>query len=144
MGQTHISNGPGDNDSVYFTKQYGTSFWVDIASNLYSGQGTPTTLELPNPNGSIDQDINENVVAGMMWSLWASSNAQTPQSLGDSPMYKTIESTRLTGGMNRGYHTVDFVDYLDAMKCEGLATGTQISEVTTTVGYPYDNQEICP
>ena len=55
----------------------------------------------------------------------------------------TRPSGRLTGGANRGYAKVDFVDYLDALKCESLTDASTIDAVTKPVGYPYDNQELC-
>ncbi len=141
-GQRNQSNGPDDNDSIYFTKKNGTTFWVDVAKNQWSGGA----IELPNPNGPLDQDINENVVTSMFWSLWASTNAAAPQGLGDTPVYQTIRSQRLLNNdaYNRGYHKVDFVDYLDAAKCGGTASDAQISAVTEAVDYPYGGTATCP
>jgi hypothetical protein len=138
-GQTNLSNSPSDNNPIAFRKSHGTSFWVDIAKANWS-EGT---IDLPDPNGPIDQNINENIVSVMLWSLWATGNAQAPQGLGDDPMFKVLPSQRLVGATNRGYVKVDLVDYLDAMKCEGLATGAQISAVAAPVKYPYDNKELC-
>ena len=138
-GQTNLSNNTSDNEPVAFRKSHGTSFWVNIAKVEWSGG----EIELPDPKGPIDQDINENVVTAMLWSLWASGNAQSPQGLGDDPMFKVLPSQRLVGSTNRGYFKVDTVDYFDALKCGGLATGAQISAVTGPVNYPYDNKELC-
>jgi hypothetical protein len=141
-GQAMISNGPGDNEPIYFTKKYGTTFWVDISNNTWS-EGN---LELPDPNGPIDQFINENVVASMFWSFWASAQAVTPQGLGDAPVYSTFRSSRLINNdvHNRGYVTVDFVDYLDAMSCEGTASAAQIDAVASGVNFPWDGTPTCP
>lgn len=139
VGQTNISIDNSNNDPIEFRKSEGTTFWVDI-SKITSSDGT---TDLPDPNGPIDQYISENVVTAMMWSLWAGANAQAPQNLGDGPMFNVLPGARLTGDVNRGYMTVDFVDYLDAMKCEGQATAAQISAVTQPAQYPYDNQELC-
>ena len=141
-GQAQISNAPSDNEPIYFTKKYGTTFWVDISNNTWSDG----TLELPDPNGPIDQYINENVVASMFWSFWASAQAVTPQGLGDTPVYDTFRSTRLVNNdvYNRGYVTVDFIDYLDAMSCEGTATAGQIDAVASGVNYPWDAAPTCP
>jgi len=139
-GQSQISKGPSDNDPIYFTKKKGTTFWVDVSKNTYSGGA----LQMPDPNGPIDQYVNENVITSMFWSFWASANAVKPQSLGEAPVFSTFRSQRLLGGQNRGYKTVDFIDYLDAMTCENTATTAQIDAVTSSVGYPWDNQPICP
>ncbi|MBI4702996.1 MAG: hypothetical protein HY744_17915 [Deltaproteobacteria bacterium] len=139
-GQSLISKGPDDPDPIYFTKKHGTTFWIDLSKYSYSGG----PLGKPDPNGPIDQDVNENVIAGMMFSFWASTKAATPQGLGWGALYETLRSQRLLGNLNRGYHTVDFIDYLDAMKCEKKASAEQIKAVTEAADYPYDNQEICP
>lgn len=138
-GQTNISNSPADNDPIAFRKSNGTVFWVDLSKLTWSGGA----LELPDAEGPMDQYVNENVISAMMWSLWASQHAKNPQSLGDAPLYQVLRSNRLLQGPNRGYPTVDFIDYLDALKCENLATASQIGAVTTPVGYPYDNAEVC-
>lgn len=138
-GQSNLSNGPDDPDPIAFRKSGGTSFWVDLEKIEWSGGG----IELPDPNGPIDQLINENVVTSMMWSLWASNRAYAPQGLGDVPMFTVLPSSRLVGNVNRGYSKVDMVDYLDALECEGLASGDNVLNVTEPVGYPYDHQPIC-
>jgi len=140
VGQSQISTSNSDNDPIYFTKKSGTTFWVDISKNTYSGG----PLDPPDPNGPIDQYINENVVASMFWSFWASAQAVTPQGLGETPVFDTFRSPRLMGTTDRGYHTVDMIDYLDAMTCESTATGAQISAVASGVGYPWDSSPICP
>ncbi|MEZ4440499.1 MAG: hypothetical protein R3B72_15485 [Polyangiaceae bacterium] len=141
-GQAMLSNSPSDNEPIYFTKKSGTTFWVDISQNTWSGGA----LELPNPNGPVDQDINENVVASMFWSFWASGNAPAPQSMGDAPVYNTFREGRLLNNevWNRGYHTVDMVDYLDALSCSGNASSAQINAVADSVDYPWDGNANCP
>ena len=141
-GQSQISNSPDDPDPIYFTKQKGTVFWVNVGDGSWSGGD----LELPDPNGPLDQNINENIVTAMLWSLWSSNAGASlaPQGLGDGPLFQTLPSQRLVGGMNRGYFRLDLVDYFDAMKCEGLASGANIGAASDSVGYPYDNAEICP
>ena len=136
-GQTNVSG--GDNAAgtpVYFTVQYGNGFWVNIGQAKWS-EGD---LERPNPNGPLDQDINENIISSMMWSLWANAptTAMDPQNLGDAPIFSTMRTDRiLSGNVDRGYHTVDFMDYLDAMKCNNLADDTQITAVVDGIGYPW-------
>jgi hypothetical protein len=147
VGQTQISSGPGDNDPIYFTKKNGTVFWVDISNNTWDlGGGSGTGLELPNPNGPINQDVNENVIASMFWSFWAQNNAMAPQSLGEGPVFAPLRSPRLLNNpsYNRGYATVDFIDYLDAVRCGNHATANQVSAVASSVGYPWDNNPTCP
>jgi hypothetical protein len=146
-GQSQISASPSNNDPIYFTKKSGTVFWIDISNNTWDlGGGGGQALALPNPNGPINQNINENVVAGMFWSFWAQNDAVAPQGLGETPVYAPLRSSRILNNpsYNRGYATVDFIDYLDAMKCGGHATDGQIAAVTSSVGYPWDNNPNCP
>jgi len=141
-GQRNISNSPGDNEPIYFTKKNGTTFWVDISDNTWSGG----SLEKPNASGPIDQDVNENVIASMFWSMWASQNAEAPQGLGDAPVFETIRHNRLLQNdqYNRGYTKVDMLDYLDAMICGATATEGQVADVASSVSYPWDGNPTCP
>ncbi len=139
VGQTNISTDNVNNEPIAFRKSQGTTFWVDLSTMKWS-EGD---IQLADPNGPLDQEINENIVSAMMWSLWAGGNAQAPQNLGDAPLFAVLPGSRLTGDLNRGYMTVDVVDYLDALKCEQQATAEQIAAVVAPVQFPYDNQEIC-
>jgi hypothetical protein len=141
-GQANLSDSPSDNNPIYFTKKNGTTFWVDISNNTWSGGD----LEGPSPSGPLDQDINENVVASMFWSFWASSGAVTPKGLGDTPVHDTLRHNRLLNNetWNRGYHTVDMVDFLDALSCSGNASSGDIEDVASGVGYPWDGDVSCP
>jgi hypothetical protein len=145
-GQTNVSGGDNANgDPVYFTVQYNNGFWVNIAKASYSGG----SLERPNPSGALDQDINENIISSMMWSLWHASGSPSsglaPQGLGDAPVFSTLRSNRLLNGPDRGYYKVDFVDFLDAMKCDSLADDNQLEAVAGAVDYPWKAAEAtCP
>ncbi len=139
LGQTNMSASPSDNEPIYFAKQQGTNWWMDVGKAQYFSSDAPA----PNPQGPLDQDLSELVVAAMMWSFWASSNADAPQGLGD-PTLEAMNSPRLTGGMNRGYSTIDFVDYLDALKCDGIATSGQIDDVRGAFSFYYDHAQTCP
>jgi hypothetical protein len=140
FAQTNISADNANNQPIAFRKSNGTTFWVDY-SKLTMDDGKE--IGLPDPNGPIDQDINEDVVGAMMWSFWAADNARKPQNLNDAAIFNTLHSPRLLGDVNRGYQTVDFVDFLDAMSCGQQATGDQILDVVTDSHYPYDHQPQC-
>jgi hypothetical protein len=152
FGQATVS-GP-----VYVDQQEGTVFWVDISKYNYSNGD----LQKPDPAGAIDQDINENIGAGMIWKLWAypscpngeCPNAETitvedpdGQSLGSDKIFKTITYSKLVdGSLNRGYSKVDLVDFFDAAICSGNATDAQVTAVVNTTGFPYKTSEkpACP
>jgi hypothetical protein len=139
VGQTNISVDNVNNEPIAFRKSQGTTFWVNLSDMKWSGGD----IQAADPNGPLDQEINENLVSAMMWSLWAGANAQAPQNLGDAPLFAVMDDDRLLGSADRGYFTVDMVDWLDALKCGQQATADQISAAVAPTQFPYDNQEIC-
>jgi hypothetical protein len=139
FGQTSISTDPTNNEPIAFLKGNGTVFWVDLGK-LTTSSGK---LPLPVMAGKLDQPINENVVAGMLWSLWAGANAIAPQKLGDDPMLSVLPSSRLLYGPDRGFQGTDLVDYLDAMLCTNAATAAQVTAVTKAAQLPYDGLPKC-
>lgn len=132
-GQTAISNAAGTPRPIYFDVNNGTSFWVDISQRLVSGKGLPG----PNPYGPLDQKLNEFVVSGMVWGLWSEA--------GDRPIFSGLSSRRITGGLNRGYPTVDLLDYADALACGGLVSAfTLDTKLRVNDGFPWDGRPVCP
>ena len=130
FGQSHIR------DSFYVDEQNGTFFWVNIANYTYNNH----SLAMPTPNGGIDQNINENVVAGMIWKLFVNTSYD-PQGrgLGDNKVFGALTFPKLVNGeYNRGYKTVDTVDFFDAAICSGNAGVADINAVSQTSGFPYN------
>lgn len=121
---------------MYVDEQNGSFFWVDISKYTYSGGA----LEMPDPNGPIDQFINENIGAGMIWKLWANSSQDSDgQGLGDAGIMGALMEPKLVNGTyNRGYDTVDLIDYFDAAICSGSMSEAEVNAVTATTGFPYD------
>jgi hypothetical protein len=121
---------------VYIDQQDGTFFWVDLSKYDYSGG----PLEKPDPNGAIDQYINENVVAGMIWKLWVDQSLDPDgRNLGDDKIFATLTNPKLVDGTyNRGYYKVDLVDFLDSAICSGSATVEDVASVTGPAQYPYN------
>jgi hypothetical protein len=130
-GQATLSRA-GSLDPLYFDVQKGTAFWVDISRAIYS----KGYLRRPDPNGRIDQFLNENIVSGMLWDLW--------RTYGDTPVYRGMRTTRLLGPLNRGYSTVDLVDYADGLACDSLISS---SGLTNTLRlnhlFPWDGLPLC-
>lgn len=126
---------------IYFTNQQGSFWWLDISKGTLDDG---TELPLPDPEGGIDQDVNENVVAGMMFKLWALQGEGMPtdpngRGLGDTNIFNIFTFGKLVDGtFNRGYAKVDVVDYFDAALCSGNATEDDISAIIQTTGFPYD------
>jgi hypothetical protein len=140
FGQSNVST------PIYVDQQEGTFFWIDL-SKYESSNGA---IDKPDPAGAIDQAINENIAAGMIWKLWAYPPGTTTeevvdvfdsqgQSLGTDKIFKILTYKPLVDGqLNRGYQTVDMVDFLDAAVCSGNATDAQVKAVCDSASYPYD------
>jgi hypothetical protein len=135
--------------SMYVDKQGGTMLWLDIATRNTSRSAWPR----PTASRGLLQDIYENEVSWMMWNLSAT------QSLGNEPLDRALATVRMTAPpFERGYtrHTWDvndrcereniedsgestthFADFLDAMRCAGVARTAIDGATDPTVHYPY-------
>ncbi|MFO0573666.1 MAG: hypothetical protein U1A78_06710 [Polyangia bacterium] len=132
-GQASISQVQGTLSPVYFTVQSGTAAWVDISRAL-SSQGA---LPRPDPLGPLDQKIEEHIVSGILWDLW--------RGLTDAKLFPGLRSPRVLGLYNRGYATVDLIDYADALSCSGAATNQLLDDtLRVKYGYPWDSKPLCP
>jgi hypothetical protein len=144
----------GDYDPLYFDTQDGTTFWVNVATASF----TAGALQTPDPEGPIDQFVNENVVSSMLWHLWQPEGARffaetdepsgldkgTYQGIGDDNVFRAVQSDRIVGGTNRGYSRIDLIDFYDAAICEQVANDDNIDSVSADVGYPWDQNPSCP
>lgn len=144
FGQWNVSFA-GAWDPLYIDTQDGTTFFVDIAKGTYRGS---TALQRPDPNGGISQNINENIVAGMLFKLNAdASGVDSPiaggQGLGPDPLFKSFVSPRVTGKLNRGYSKVDLIDFFDAGRCSESISDAAISAVSDDVTFPWDSSPQC-
>jgi hypothetical protein len=136
-------------DPVYMDKQDGSFFWFDVQARRYSSAAWPT----PDARGPLDQLIDENVVASILWHL--ATNPTSGQAIAENPAFlDALKSPRMNGlRFERGYsrHTwigscqrtaiVDthesapmVADWLDALACGGFDPAT-ISRGLG--GYPY-------
>jgi hypothetical protein len=137
-------------DPIYYDKQAGSFFWLDISAAQYSA-GSPFVQ--PVASRGLLQLTDENEVSAMMWSLSNSSPGA------ENAVYQALASPRMTNPRaTRGYtrHTwafdgsqnfvnvVDtgesapfFGDFLDALNCAGFSR-TAISDATIpATQYPY-------
>lgn len=142
-------------DPIYIDVQEGTTFYVNIDAGDWSGN--PSALEKPDPNGGLDQNVNENILAGMIFKLMGhpqqvtddvkgpgtpgAASSEEYAALGAEAIFKGFQSQQLVSGVGRGYPKIDMIDFLDAQKCAGVATGDQIQTVSTPAGYPWDGGE---
>ena len=129
-------------DPIYFDKQHGTSFWVDISDRSASDSPWPR----PAASLGLYQPIYENEISAMMWSLSAT------QGLTSAPLDAALASPRMTvPPFLRGYttpagiNTTFFGDFLDALDCAGLGPAAIDAATDPFVHYPYPSLgPVCP
>jgi hypothetical protein len=143
-GQALVSEDLWSPDPIHFSvsKNPGNpAFWGDLDKRQWrASNGVIQSLPAPNPVGPIDQKVNEIMVGSIVWSLWARGRAQTPQGLGDQPIFQALSSRRLTE-YNRGYETPDLIDFLDALACSNNLYVPAIVEVVAAAGFPWRPEE---
>ncbi|MCS6901441.1 MAG: sigma 54-interacting transcriptional regulator [Myxococcales bacterium] len=148
--------------SIYYDKQQGSFFWLDIApTSTFSGSMWPK----PSKEGGLYQQMAENEVAGILWSL-AVKPVQADEYLGTSKfLLDALRSSRMNQApFLRGYqqHRWDIVpgscqkinvftyantapmlaDYLDALACSGVSPSAISNALKAGqppgFGYPYN------
>jgi len=142
---------------VYYDKQGGGFFWLDLASRLYAGG---VAWQRPAAYQGLMQLVDENEVSAMMWAL------SKTQGLGRAPLDAALASARMVNSpFARGYyrHTweVDafcnqvnvqetnqpapfFADFLDALRCGGVPAATVDAATQPNQYYPYpSNAPLC-
>jgi hypothetical protein len=134
----------GNWDPTYIDTQDGTTFFVDIEKANW----TNGALQTPSASGGIDQKINENIVASMIFKLNADGSAvDAPisggQGLGPDALFKSFISPRVAGTANRGYAKVDLIDFFDGGRCTEAFPDAAISAVSSAVTFPWDSKPQC-
>jgi hypothetical protein len=151
---TFFSSGARANP-VYFDKQSGSMFWLNIQTRAYD---LGFTWQRPVPSDGVlamppTSGIDENEVSAMLYGLW-SSGATAP-----SAIFAALGSTRLnTMPFKRGYTehtwTIDakgnitnvadtgtsvptFPDFLDALNCASFSRATIDSVTQPATHYAY-------
>ncbi len=144
---------------VYYDKQGGGFFWLDLSSRAYA---SGAAWQRPDARNGLFQLMDENEVSAQLWRLdggdgdglgaamraLASPRMTTAPFLrgytqrtwdpqpGESPI--PYESTRVSAPF--------LADFFDAMLCDGLASRAQIDAVTEpSTRFPYpSNAPLCP
>lgn len=146
-------------DSVYYDKQQGTFFWLDIDTRKYGG-GFP--WQAPKSADGVLQLMDENEVAAMLWELSETTSpafGQPSNQIFFDALASPVVKKDWWQPYGRGYkrHTWEaqygtcnktsvvetslpvpmLADYLDALRCEGM-TAAKIDAVTKpATRYPY-------
>lgn len=138
--------------SVYWDKQQGSMFWFDVGERHYE----EVAWQRPKASRGLLQDIDENEVAAMLWSLASDAN------VGPDNTLLGLRTANVTGtDFARGYtrHVWDmnncrrlsyfdtgesapmFADYLDGLVCGGVPA-TAIDDTTNPgASYPYPSKQ---
>lgn len=140
--------------TLYYDKQASGFFWFDIGARRYGLGGPSRAWTRPRATDSLEQLIDENEVAGMMWTLRGTGGANSPA------MYRALAAGRMQGPtFARGYrawnwmlldsfgdpaddvHTGGaapyFADYLDSLLCAGFSRSVVDAATQPTIYYPY-------
>ena len=140
---TKLSGAPW---SQYWDIQGGSSFWLDY--DLITTQKESHSFEFPNPNGTIEQDLDENLVAAILWDIW--DGVDYPDPLDDDdvnqgivPLANAVSSSRFLD-LDRGASGVDLVDFVDAMLCDDPPLLDALGDLLTgDFDFPYDGAPVC-
>ncbi|HET9953403.1 MAG TPA: hypothetical protein VFQ61_02805 [Polyangiaceae bacterium] len=142
---------------LYYDKQQGSMFWIDLERRRYSAR-RPWTR--PDPQYGLIQLMDENDVAAMLWQLAADERVGAELVL-SSLTHPRITQSPFKRGYTRHVWEVDeqclpadlsdtgesapmFADFLDALRCAG-APAAAIDDVTEPeTAYPYPSSSpIC-
>ncbi len=145
-------------DPRYWDKQYGTFFTLDIQARTY-----PAGLSWlrPDPEEDLQQAIDENEVAAMIWELSRQPDidasvlvaALASPLVGESPFgrgytrhsWKVDEQCERTDVKDLAVSAPTFADYLDALRCMDVPAEQMADVAQPTRFYPYDGgPERCP
>jgi hypothetical protein len=146
------------NDSIYYDKQAGTFFWIDLGTRTYWFD--ENFWQRASPEDGLLQLMDEFEVSAMLWDLHANHDVST------GTLLDALASSRMTTSpFQRGYtrHRWDvvadpqggcvqtnvieestsqpmFADYLDALACDGLSESTLDAVTEPQSFYPYPSQ----
>jgi hypothetical protein len=142
------------NSSLYYDKQGSSFYWFDIAARQYAPGISALPWERPVPSGGLEQTIDENEVAAMLWSIRGGSTASS------ASMYRALASGRMQGPtFARGYRAWRWnmldsfgdplgairsstpapylADFLDALLCNGFSRSAVDAATQPSLFYPY-------
>ncbi|MGC4113950.1 MAG: hypothetical protein QM765_04690 [Myxococcales bacterium] len=146
------------NSPLYYDKQQGSFFWVDLEARQYSSEGANWTR--PDPSEGLLQRVDENEVAAMLWTLSRSStgaSAKMYQALASTQMnsapwsreytrhtWEVDNSGSLVNVQDTGESAPHLADFLDALECQGFSKSSVSDACDPSSAYPYPTQSpIC-
>jgi hypothetical protein len=136
----------GESLPIFWDIQTGGSFWHNYDEATYS---SGSDILMPDLDGGVTQNLDENAVAVMLWHLW--DGVEVPETegtddgiaLGTKGVEYAISSPRFLGA-DRGADGADFLDFVDSVYCGGLVDGEELADlVNNWFGFPYDGLPLC-
>jgi hypothetical protein len=134
---------------LYYDKQNGTMFWIDLSARAYSSG----TWVKPKPADGLLQKMDENEVAAIVWQLAGQSALGTDAVVQALAKPRMISSawprgyTRRTWSLtplcearkveDTGEPVPMLAEYLDALRCNGAPASTIDAVVSPSTSYPY-------
>ncbi|MBU0550514.1 hypothetical protein KJ940_03360, partial [Myxococcota bacterium] len=132
--------------TVFWDIQQGYSFWTDYTSTQRSDGGFVT---YPDPQGSQQQDLDEQYVTAVLWHLWDGGDVPESSDEGDGvavttpQVMRAITSPRFRGS-DRAASGADLVDFIDALECQNQGIAEDIDNyLWGYIGFPYDGRAAC-
>ncbi len=134
----------GEAVPLYWDIQQGSSFWVDYAQMTSSGD-----MVAPDPDGGMEQSLDENWVAAALWDLWDGNDVpetESPQdgtALGTEVVIAAVATPRFLGG-DRGATGADLVDFVDSVVCGAPSLAESVvGTLIEHLGFPYEGEPDC-
>ncbi len=144
FGVSTFSKLIGQATGLFWDIQQGGSFWIDFDAASISAGGM---LVAPDPSMGMEQKLDENWVATMLWHLWDGADFPDPEddgtALGTLRVVSAVTSSRFLYA-DRGAKGADFVDFVDAALCQFTDLAQSIVEtVTNYLSFPHDGLPLC-
>jgi hypothetical protein len=135
--------------SIYYDKQSGSMFWLDIGARAYSG----ALWNRPTASAGLQQLIDENEVSAMNWGLAAGAGSDaalfaaiaTPRM--NTPPYHRGYNRHASSGVDSSCHPINpvdtgisapfYADFLDALDCGGFPAASIDAQTVPATDYPY-------
>jgi len=95
---------------------------------------------MANPTGPLSQNLNEYIVASVLWDLANNTLAEDPLALDFSEILAALGLPH----SKQGAGEYNLVDLLDSVFCAGLTSSAELNQLVAPVQLPYQPPTSCP